>query len=63
MNNTASRDRGSDTTKDFFEEVVQISRVNKVVKGGRRMSFRVFVVVGDKNGKVGLVWVSLKKFP
>ena len=44
----------TDSKKEFFEEVVQISRVNKVVKGGRRMAFRVFVIIGDRQGTIGL---------
>jgi small subunit ribosomal protein S5 len=38
----------------FEEEVISIRRVTKVVKGGKNMRFSAAVVVGNKNGKVGL---------
>jgi small subunit ribosomal protein S5 len=40
--------------KEFEEEVIQIDRVTRVVKGGRRLRFRATVVIGNKKGKVGL---------
>lgn len=39
---------------ELEEKVIQIDRVTRVVKGGRRLRFRAIVVVGDKNGKVGV---------
>lgn len=39
---------------EFIERVVHISRVSKVVKGGRRFRFSALVVIGDGQGKVGV---------
>jgi small subunit ribosomal protein S5 len=44
--------------REFDQKVVEVKRVTRVVAGGKRMRFRALVVVGDRNGKVGM---GLKK--
>tara|TARA_Y100000996_G_scaffold315788_1_gene252006 strand:+ start:1063 stop:1581 length:519 start_codon:yes stop_codon:yes gene_type:complete len=43
-----------DYQPEFSEKVVDIKRVAKVVKGGRNLSFRTLVVIGNGKGKVGV---------
>lgn len=48
----SSRAREKET--DWQERVVQIRRVTKVVKGGKKLSFRAIVIVGNEKGQVGV---------
>ena len=49
-----NRDKRQDQQDELDEHTVFINRCAKTVKGGRRMSFSAVIVVGDKEGKVGV---------
>ena len=48
------KEKRSRQESDFIETVVNVRRVSKVIKGGRRFAFSALVVVGDGAGKVGI---------
>ena len=56
LNKTKKNSRRNNNLQEpkFVERLIKISRVSKVTKGGKKLSFRAIVVVGDENGKVGV---------
>jgi small subunit ribosomal protein S5 len=56
INKLKKNSRRPQTTQEpkLVERLIKISRVSKVTKGGKKLSFRAIVVVGDENGTVGV---------
>lgn len=54
MNKNDEIRKESKNDEKFIERLIKISRVTKVTKGGKKLSFRAVVVIGNENGKVGV---------
>lgn len=53
-NSRASNSRGRKERPEFDQKLLDLARVTRVVKGGRRFRFRATLVVGDRKGRVGV---------
>lgn len=54
MNTTKRKTTRKQKNKVFQEKVIQIRRVTKVCKGGKKLAFRVVMAIGNENGLVGV---------
>ena len=54
MASRRKNNRAREKESNWQERVVQIRRVSKVVKGGKKLSFRAIVIIGNERGQVGV---------
>lgn len=57
------RPQAASEAPEFMEKVVKVDRVTKVCKGGKRLAFRVLIIVGNQKGKVGIGLGKAKEVP
>ena len=54
VNKKNSRRSGAAQEPKFVERLIKISRVSKVTKGGKKLSFRAVLVIGNTKGQIGV---------
>ena len=50
----SKRRRPAQEPREFEQKILELARVTRVTKGGKRMRFRACVIIGDKKGRVGM---------
>ena len=54
MSNRKKTNKLKEKDTDWQERIVQVRRVTKVVKGGKKLSFRAILIIGNEKGQVGV---------
>jgi small subunit ribosomal protein S5 len=54
MSNNKKNNKSKEKDTEWQERVVQVRRVTKVVKGGKKLSFRAILIIGNEKGSVGV---------